>query len=188
MASGALATLLTASTYAVSMISTSPKSFHYLVRENEKLSPVKAQMNQILKVLLFIDDKLYRHFEEVLDCYKRWNNKHKSNSELCKDTYVFHQHFVECLNRLRVPKQFEKTEKALPLNWEKMAGVIGRKSLENQKALMAQEKISEDVWNLLEPVSAESIQISRERIDMTFKKYIAHVYAVLNLIDDNVLH
>ncbi len=188
MASGSTATMLTASASTITLIESSNLSNHSLIPEYEKINPLRTQINQILQKLLLVNDKLFTEFEDVRDCYTRWNSNYKSNSDLAKDIRTFQEHFEGYLNKLRVPKKDWNTAKVPSWSWNKMVEEIGKKSPESRKAFMLQRKIGEDIWEELTPVLKKTKEISRDKMAELFKKYVTHVYAVLNLIDDDVLN
>lgn len=165
LASGSTAAMLTASTSTISMIEASPRTFHFLIQEYDKINPLRTQINEILRKLLAIDDKLYREFEEVRDCHTQWNLRYKSNSDLAKDARTFQEHFEGYLNKLRVPKTDWSTAKVPSWSWNKMTEEIGKKSPESKKALMLQKKIGEDIWIELTPVLKKTVEIPKDKME-----------------------
>lgn len=160
----------------------------YLLKEYDKIYVINNLVEEILEILTQIDPKLYDQFKEMSNSYAQWKTDMRTNSDLAKDTRTFQEQYEGTLNKLRISKKDWNKNDFPKMSWNKMVEAISKKGGENRQAFMKQKKISEDIWKELTPIMKKTKGVNKETMDSLFKRYIEHVYAVLNLIDENILN
>lgn len=187
-ATGATASLFTASADTTTIISSAGDEYNFLLQEFDNLNPTERTIVNILNQLNNIDESILKEFEQVKNSYAEWNAGFRSNSDLAKDTRTFQEHFNGFLNKLRIPKKDWGIVKIPKKSWNKMVNEIGKKEPANKKALMKQQTINEGIWKKLTPILKKTNDISKSEMDHLFKEYIEHVFSVINLIDDSIIY
>ncbi len=186
-ATGSTATILTGSTETINTIKSSGSEFRYLLSEYDNINPIDKLIDNISENLKLIDTALANQFEEVKLSYEQWKANLRSNSDLAKDTRTFQEEFEGIINKLRVPKTEWGITDIPKMSWNKMVEAIAKKGSVNRIAFMKQQKISEDIWEELTPVLKKDFELNKDGMQSLFKRYVEHVYSVLNLIDESII-
>ncbi len=187
-ATGSTATILTGTTETINAIKSSGSNFEYLLNEYNKISSTDKLIESISFNLNLIDVALSKQFEEVKLSCEQWKANIRSNSDLAKDTRTFQEEFEGIINKLRIPKS-EWGKTAIPkMSWNKMVDAIAKKGSQNQIAFMKQQNISKDIWDELTPVLKKDKDLTSEAMGNLFKRYIEHLFATINLIDEDIIN
>jgi hypothetical protein len=116
--------------------------------------------------------------------YMTWKSGANDNSVLAKDIRAFQDVFKGCLRDAWVSKEKLKDP---DFSWPKMAESLGKSgggcknSLRN---LQNKEGVFHDDFS---EILKKTKSISKEEMDELFKAYIEHLYAIINLIDINIM-
>jgi hypothetical protein len=188
LCSGIAATFMSASAADTrEIIVASNPDKQYLLVQYDKIYEINNLIREILEILTQIDPKFCDQFKEMTSSYAQWKTDMRTNSDLAKDTRTFQEQFEGTLNKLRISKKNWNKNDFPKMSWNKMVEAISKKGSENRQAFMKQKKISEDIWKELTLIMKKTKGVNKETMDSLFKRYIEHVYAVLNLIDVNIL-
>jgi len=188
VATGSTAMILTTIEDTTTIIQLSDSKNHYLLDDLDKINPTEKTIDNISNLLKAIDTNLYQEFTEVKLCYSQWIAGFKSNSDLAKDSRTFLEHFNGTLNKLRVPKADWGSTKFPGKSWNKMVNEIGKSGAEFKKSLLRQRSVNEEVWGRMTPILKKTDSISKEEMKILFKKYVDHIFSVINLIDDKIIN
>ena len=180
---GSTAVLLTSTQDATLAIKDTPSQYHYLIDNFHEINVTDKLIENILEKLSSLDTNLHSEFNEVKNSYQQWKIKFKTNSDLSKDTRTFQEHFEGLLNKLRVPKNEWGKTKIPAISWNKIVESICKKDPNYKKSFLQQQKVSEDIWKTLTPVLKKTQTVTENEMNILFKRYIDHVFSVLNLID-----
>jgi len=189
LCSGIAATFMSASAAETreTVLSTG-NEYHYLLDKYSDIYESDALLSNISDKVKLIDSTLNSELDQVKNCYYQWKSDLKSNSDLAKDARTFLEHFKGTINKLRVPMVDWGKVDIPEKSWPKMVDKISKNGSENKRAFMKQQKISEDIWKELTPIMKKTIVVDKVTMDSLFKRCIEHLYAVLNLIDENILN
>jgi hypothetical protein len=187
-ATGSNATILTASTQTFQTIQLEGGNYQYLLSEYEIINPIEKLIENVLTVLKLIDLSMSVQFEEVKNSFSQWKANLRDNSDLAKDTSTFQEEFEGIINKLRIPKAQWGKVNIPKISWNKMVDAISKKDRQSQNSFMQQQKISEKIWQELTPILKKDKVISKIDMEFLFKRYIEHLYAVLNLIDEKIIN
>lgn len=187
-ATGSTATILTGSTETIKSIQLAGSDFQHLINEYDNINPIEKLIDSILIILKLIDIPMSNQFEEVKNSYSQWKANLRDNSDLAKDIRTFQEEFQGIINKLRVPKSDWGKVDIPKMSWNKMVEAISKKGSQNTKAFMKQQKIGIDIWEELTPILKKDKLLLNSKMDSLFKRYLEHVYSILNLIDENLIN
>jgi len=188
VASGFTGTVLTATADTSTLIRESDPKFQFLLSDLSKINPIEQTLEEISKRLQYIDTGLLNEFDDVKLCYSQWLADLKSNSDIAKDTRTFQEHFNGILNKLRIPKKDWRIKKIPSMSWNKMADSICKGGSVNKASFQKQQNIGNKTWDSFTNIMKKQITVTKEEMEEIFKDFTTHIYAVLTLIDDKILH
>ena len=69
-----------------------------------------------------------------------------------------------------------------------MVDAIYKKGKQETQAFMKPQNNGNDIWDELTPVLKKDKVLLKSDMEAIFKRYLEHLYAVLNLIDENLIN
>jgi hypothetical protein len=180
--------VFTATADTSTLIRDSDQKYHFLLEDLSKINPIEKTIENISTQLELIDIQLFNEFKDVRQCYFEWLTDLKSNSDLAKDARTFQEHFYGILNKLRVPKKDWKQAKIPKISWNRIASSICKKGTVQNKSFLRQQKIGEEIKVDFNYIMKKTKTISKDEMGDLFKRFIEHTYAIINLIDYNIIH
>lgn len=115
--------------------------------------------------------------------YEVWKAGASTNSELASSIRAFQDILNGALHRARVAT----LEKGDPdFSWPKMADALAKKGSAN-KSLRIIQKTDDRLHLAFTEISKKTKEVDHDEMDRNYRDYIEHAYAVLSLIDDNLL-
>lgn len=188
VASGFTGTILTATADTSTLIRESDPKYHFLIKDLNNINPVEKTIENISKQLQYIDSGLCNEFDDVKLCYSQWLADLKTNSDLAKDSRTFQEHFYGIINKLRIRKKDWGTKKIPSISWNKMVDAICKSGSINKASFLRQQKIGDEIWDSYTDIMKKKITIPKQEMGEIFKSFINHIYAIINLIDDKIIH
>lgn len=187
-ASGFTGTVFTATADTSTLIKGSGQEFQFLLEDLNKINPIEKIIENISRQLIHVDNQLYSDFQDVKQCYFQWVAGLRSNSDLAKDARTFLEHFYGIMNKLRTPKKDWSKEKISKISWNKIADLICKKGSIHKQSFLRQQKIGEEIKISLTKIMKKMQSIPEKDMEDLFRRFVEHVYAIINLIDNNILH
>lgn len=185
---GSTASLMTAFTETRDMIKNYGSEYYYLIKEYEAIYEIDNIIENILDSLKTIDSELHTQFDDAKRTYGEWKADFKTNSDLAKDIRTFQDTFKGYLNKLRVPKDKWDLDAFPEFSWPKMSEAIVKKGSGYLKSLKLQQSIHDNSHTRFTVILKKTEDVSKMEMDELFKRYVEHVFAVINLIDESMIN
>ena len=168
-------------------------SEHYqLITEYEQINKTEDLIDQICQKIASYrsdfqrDNPLYV-LTEAKECYAKWKAGSVSNSDLAKDIRAFQDifygilHRARCMSHTPIPKKFPEE------SWPKMSEALAKKSAGCLKKLREMQSEEDKLHLAFTLISKKTRTADTYEMDRLFKDYIEHVYAIVNLINEDLL-
>lgn len=184
---GSTASFMTAFIETRQTIKSYGSEYYYLINEYESIYKAEAIIENILDSLKSIDSVLHSQFEDAKRTFGEWKVDFKTNSDLAKDIRTFQDTFKGYLNKLRVPKDKWILDDFPEFSWPKMSETIVKKGAGYLKSLKLQQSIHDNSHTKFTVILKKTEEVSKKKMEELFIRYVEHVFAVINLIDENLL-
>jgi len=191
-ASTATGSLFSVSGKTRSFVQSFGSEHYHLITENEKINKTEDLISQIYQKITSYrldlqKDNPLNALTEAKECYAKWKAGSVSNSDLAKDIRAFQDifngvlHRARCMSNTPIPKIFPDP------SWPKMSEALAKKR-SGCLIKMREMKSEEDKLHLaFTLISKKTKTVVTFEMDRLFKDYIEHVYAIVNLINEDLL-
>lgn len=183
-ASGATGSFYSASADTKTIIQSKPEHY-YLISEYNEINNTENLLSKTLTLLQSIDSVLSNQFNDAIATYSEWKANFKTNSDLSKDIRTFQDTFKGYLHKLRLstlPKN-----QSPDFSWPKMAIAIVKSGSGCLKSLKSQGNIHDETHHEFTIIMKKTKEVTNAEMEIIFKKYIEHVFIVINLIEKSLL-
>lgn len=191
-ASTATGSLFTVSGGTRSLIQSFGSEYYYLIAENEQINKTETLIDQIYDKIASYrtelqSDKPLNVLAEAKDCYAKWKAGSVSNSDLAKDIRDFQDIFNGVLHRARCMSYSPIPKKFPDKSWPKMSLALAKKHAGCIKKLQAMQTEETRLHFEFTLITKKTKTVDAYQMDRLFKDYIEHVYAIVNLINDDLM-
>ena len=165
--------------------------------EHYKLIQAYDELNKteelIDKVSIIIDDfrdelKTFKPKElllEAKEAYAKWKAGAIGNYELAAAIRAFQDIFKGCLRDAWVKAANLKNPE---FSWDKMSETLGKKGSGCKKSLLGVKGTERTYHDDFSAILKKTKTVSSTEMDTIFKGYIEHVYAIVNLVDLEIMN
>lgn len=160
-----------------------------LIQSFDELNKTESLMDEIAEIIeSFRDDlKTYKPKElllEAKEAYAKWKAGVIDNYELAAGIRAFQDIFNGSLSKAWVNAFYKEIPKKYPeFNWNKMSETLGKNGGGCKNSLRTIKGTDDRLHLFFTEVLKKTKDVERTEMDLKFKEYIEHIYAILNFID-----
>lgn len=187
----------TGSFYAVSadtrdIIKSYGNKYYHLVTEYDELNNTQDLIDRIAEIIITYRSELLEFNPNVVlleakDAYAKWEAGSLDNSDLALKIRAFHDIFNGLLKRAWVHHSYKPVPKKYPkFSWPKIANSLG-KSSGSKKDLLKLQGADIRLHLSFTEIMKKTKLVENAKMESDFKEYIEHVYAIVNLIDQDLM-
>lgn len=192
-ASGATGSFYSVSGHTITIIQSFGSEHYNLINEYDEINKTDDLIILILKELLNLwpelqEVSLYDLLFEAKETYAKWKAYSVSNSDLAKDIRAFQDIFNGTLHRARVHTYTPIPKEYPDPSWPKMVDALARKGSRCNKTLKEMQGAEMSLHLAFTEIMKKTKEVNKLEMDRLFKTYIEHIYAIISMIDMDILN